>query len=387
MPLLSKELSGAGRLTYRSAVRGYRQRSRTGYTLLMTLLALMILVTVVGHFISENTLHVRASSHRIENTQTQYAAESGVIFGTQMLTDALRRNALLSKAAAQSEQQGADPNDAVPIESLEEPSFVIERREIQIGGVDVTIEIQDENAKWPMLWLVRSPIGQGGEANRRARKSVLQLCQELDFDSEEFTEAIDEATTILARMDLPPTQKVVDLPSRTRRGRSRTRHIGYKAKLAEKEDTHAEMGSFARQWSQEVLQGPEARSLRADLPGYPSSIAEQLGTWGNSYLNINTASAEVLQSALADYGMTMSLARSLVQSRSEQPFSSISNVVATVKLDEDLVKAITGLCDVKSNVFSLHINAQLGRTSYKLVSGMFKDHRGYVKRLAVFPGE
>jgi len=366
-----------------SRARAPRKGRAGGYTLLLTLLTLVILASVVGHFISENTLHLRASSHRLERTQTRYAAESGIILGSQILTDVLR----LSATSPQPTQPPVDPNSDLPMDDMSEPSFVLQSRTMRIGDVDVTIEIHDENAKWPMLWLVRSPLGDSRRAQALAEQSLERLAQLLDADSDALAEPIDLARDILKGMELPPTEKVVQLPGRSSQARTRRRHVGYKRKLAEKQETHQTMTLFAGQWSRQMRELPDSRSLRTPPPGRSHSFVDYLGVWGNSYLNINTVSAEVLQSALQDYGMTMRNALDIVQGRAKEPLKSIRDVTKLVKVDEALATAIYSLCDVRSNVFSLHVNARLGRTSYELVGGLFKTSRGEIKRSAVFPGE
>ena len=378
---------------------GALARRQSGFTLLLTLMALIILAAVIVQFQSDSFLHLRASDHRSERMQARYAAESGIVIGSQLIEQIARaaRRKLQEAPAADQDSLGLeitddpnDPNEPLLPDEPPPPPYIIDQRTRQIGLASVTIEVHDENAKWPLLWLIRSPLGSSASrAISLAEKSFLSLGALLDADKDAVKDLVDTAQRIGKTLKLPPADTTVQLPGKrgkTSRSR-RSRHRGYRRRLAERADQHKTMGQFAPQWYAQLKDNPHTDAIGQPLLGRSDNLLDHLGSWGNNRININTASPEVLHSAFQELGLTLEHARAIVEHRNSTPFQRVRDVSQAADLDRTLTSALNKLCLVQSDVFSLHVVAQLGRTRYHLVAGLYKNHQGRIERLAVFPGE
>ena len=372
---------------------------RAGFTLLLTLMALIILAAVIVQFQSDSFLHLRASDHRLERMQARYAAESGIVIGSQLIEQIAREARRKLQQAPTLEQLALqptitddpnDPNEPLLPDEPQMPSYIIDQRTRQIGPASVSIEVHDENGKWPLLWLIRSPLGSStSRAVNLAEKSFLSLGSLLDADKDAVKDLAKTAQQIGKPLKLPPADIVVQMTSKrgTKSRSRRSRHRGYRRRLAERATQRMNMAQFAPQWHTQLQDSPYTDAIDQPLPGRSENLLDYLGSWGNNRININTVSPEVLHSAFQELGLTLENAQAIADRRNLTPFKRVRDISEAVNIDKNLVEAMNKLCLVQTDVFSLHVVAQLGRTRYHLVAGLYKNHQGRIERLAVFPGE
>ena len=83
---------------------------------------------------------------------------------------------------------------------------------------------------------------------------------------------------------------------------------------------------------------------------------------------------------------TPELAQAIIAQRGSGRFKNTSALGDVKGLDESLRNALQSLCVTDSNTFSVHVIAQLGRTRYHLVSGLYRNLNYQVKNLGVVSG-
>ncbi len=96
---------------------------------------------------------------------------------------------------------------------------------------------------------------------------------------------------------------------------------------------------------------------------------------GEMSINVNTASAEVLQSLSAQ--MTADLAKQIIERRDEEPFNDIKEFTSFAKLDT-IIKDTTKL-STSSDYFLLRTQAIIGQANKVMYSIIYRDDAGKTK--------
>lgn len=384
--------------------------------MLMTLVVLVILASVIVQFQADTNLLVRASRYRQEKVQCTYAAESGMIIGSHLIQEVFKKPVTTSLAAEGTGEVTnlnpyGDPNDPNAFYDPNDPNsmsmqltaadpespFLVYRKTIEVGEATVEIEIHDENAKWPMLWVLTSPF-ENDRDGKLTRENLKLLGDWLGADGEVMQEAAELTRELGKKIKIPTSDitvattksrssdgKTAGKSSRSRRTVQKKR-IGYQKRLAERDSRYLAMGQFASQWQDAILHTAEYEVLKKEMR-QEEPVLEYLGIWGNTKVNVNNASAEVLQAALEPVGITAEVAQAIVEQRKTKPIGTITALNDLLPSDNQLREALGSLADVKSDTFSIHVTARLGRTHKTLIAGAFVDDRGRVKKTGTIPGE
>ena len=88
-------------------------------------------------------------------------------------------------------------------------------------------------------------------------------------------------------------------------------------------------------------------------------------------INVNTATAEVLQSL--DEGLDRTVADALIARRNDLPFASVEEVGEVAGVDQELFGRIRDFLTVKSSTFSVSLDARWGDTTSHLRSVVVRD--------------
>jgi len=101
-------------------------------------------------------------------------------------------------------------------------------------------------------------------------------------------------------------------------------------------------------------------------------LCAYINTGGASSININTASAEVLQSLSAD--MTSDMASDIIERRTEEPFKDIKEFTSFSKLGT-IIKNVENL-STSSDYFLLRTQAKIGRANKIVYTIIYRDDEG-----------
>jgi len=117
-----------------------------------------------------------------------------------------------------------------------------------------------------------------------------------------------------------------------------------------------------------------SKDFKDDDPNnaYAPSLCAFITNGSNPSINVNTASAEVLQSLSPD--MTKTLVESIIQQRKSTPFSSISDFTDFSNL-KTIIKN-TDYLSTSSDYFLLKIKAKIGQASKVMYSIIYRDGSG-----------
>ena len=370
-----------------------------GMTLLLTLMVLMILAIITVQFQSDAAVHLRASSNRFERMQCRYAAESGIVIGTVMVREKLREVRQRIQEAAAREAAGItepnetelpdtddpEPNEFDRTDGL--PSYIFDQLQMELADVDLDIEIHDENAKWPLIWILRPPLA-GSRGRNLARQSLERFAELLETENID-TAAIDIlARKIGDRLNLPPAEaqfrpvtqstapdKAPATTGRSRRyRRSRARRTSRRSSRQKRRDARKRqtlMPIFADKWIERIAHDSDVGDVREPLPTMPGALTDYLGYWGTCQININTASAELLESAFASQNLSTEMAQAIVDYRTTHPYTSTSQLSDVEGITDEFERKIQPLCVTEGKYYSVHGIARRGRTQFRLIGGVY----------------
>ena len=377
---------------------------RRGITLLMLLLVLVVLASVIVVFQSDAAVQIRSSQHRLDRQQCRYAAESGFVIGAELVRQYLREPlAVVPEAVpadAEIPEEGlTDPNqlpepnsfgeEAFILPELEEealPTFVLMRRKIKVAEAVVEIEIHDENAKWPMFWLLSSPFD-ADKAYANSEKAFLDFSNKLEVGSSDAKVVGRRARELSRNLKIPQAPLQVSKKARAQNISRRGRRLKYADKIAAYKDRYAIMGCFASIWHNNRKDDEDLEFLEEPLAEMPGTVSDYLSMWGTNMINLNTASDELLEAAFKGFGLNAKQVESIIGYRTQQPFRNTGNLNDVGGMSIETINNVRGLCVVRSDTFSVYVKARVGRIEYRLVGGVYSDFDFKLQKSAVFSGD
>ena len=374
-----------------------RTNRKRGVTLLITLIVLVILAIIIVQFQTEATLHVRSNQFRFDRLQCRYAAESGIIVAAQMIKQARRQPHTLQSPAEPTLEEASmeDPNllgdiDLPPLEDTELqeplPSFVMMKKTIEIGPVRVELEIHDENAKWPLYWLARSPFE--SSSTTKAEQSFRNYTRKLGVTALTSRNVIKQTQGLAQPLNLPKPPVIIQKTgSKGRLTRRSGDRLKYADRIRERLERNKHMAVFAAQWYQHLKDDPKFDLFRQKLEGRPGDFADYLSMWGTFEINVNTASEDLIYFTFQSVGLTEQQAKAIVARREQKPYTNTGELQLVKGLGIGLSNAIRGLCEVNSNTYSIHVDARFGRIRSRLLGGVYFDFGDRIQLAAVFSGD
>ncbi len=270
--------------------------------------------------------------------------------------------------------------------------FVTEPTEFEIGSAKIRIEIEDENAKYPLGWaLMNNP-----ELKRETEAGFETFCEmmSLDFiqiDSlREQLKQIGEIKpftltfkTITKTVRTPVTTKAKTTrkssTSRTPRPRTTRKTISV-AKQISDQTTH-----FAKMFHSSLIDTePLAQPtiVVGDRKEYP---LKYMGLWGTRQVNINTAPRHVLEAALIFGGNQVEIAEEIIQQRQQEPFANIEDFKNKLSRYSESVGKCEEYITTQSRYFTIKITSTSGVARASSMIAITKEGNK-VTRIAVING-
>jgi len=250
--------------------------------------------------------------------------------------------------------------------------YVIEPIEFEIGNCQVKIEIEDENAKFPLGW----SILEDAKHKRESDAAVTTFCEWMGFEpdqikglKEQFNEVRDIKPFKVEFQQL--TTRILDKEAAARplRGnRPRRRRAVYKnVTLTAAQQITKQAGDFSNLFHSSVID--------TDMLARPTIVSEKrkesalkyMSLWGTTKVNVNTAPRQVLESAFAFGGQARRIADEIIDRRREKPFESIDQLQTDLFSYSDNIEKCIPFITTASNVFTIHITATSGTAKTSVV--------------------
>jgi len=421
-------------------------RNARGVVLLITLVILVILASL-GY-----TLSVQVAAHRhrtqyiIDYAQAQYACASGIKQAVASLAelqwelisrpnepdfsdvfamsepvyqDFLAQAAQLaasedSLSGAKSRRQGRtgreiDDTDlawdddangigwqpAVAITGPYGPPWplVAEPAEFEIGSAKVTIEIEDENAKYPLGWA----LIQDEDLQAQADVGFATFCEWMGYQRREIEAlkqdmaAIDKIRPFKVEFETSTAPTTADTAaslrervSRSRGRTSATRRTTARRAVPVAEQIQQQDAMFSRLFHSSLVDTDLLTRPSVASESRKESAMKYLGLWATRTVNINTAPRQVLEAALAfgSIADAPKIAEIIIQERKLKPFSDIEEVKKAAFRYAEAIEKCRNFITTTSTVVSVRVTAVSGVARSVAVAGISKDGQK-IKRIGV----
>jgi hypothetical protein len=415
---------------------------RSGIVLLITLVILVILATLGYSLSAQVAARRHRSRYLMDYTAAQYACTSAMKCALASLNDLsaepvsdpnspdfsdvfamsetnyqamLARYAQLAKKhAAESgadhprEELGRsedmnDPNDTTSTSSsvAQETTvpgpygprwpLVREPWEFEIASAHVTVEVEDENAKYPLGWALITDEKLQAQAN----VSFATFCEWMGYSAQEIGSLKKELSVVGTIRPFSMTFSPISVPMarpvsvRTRATSTRNTGTGVLRAAPQKVVSVADQAS---QQSADLVRLFRGGMIDTDLLSRPSiasdsrheSAMKYLALWGSKQVNVNTAPRHVLEAAFA-FGSIADgpkIADAVIKQRRIKPFASLDELKTTLSRYADSVDRCRDFLTTTSTVFTVRVTAVSGVAKVIALAGVTKEGR-QVKRIAM----
>jgi hypothetical protein len=292
------------------------------------------------------------------------------------------------------EMDGFDSYGSVTIAGPYGPAwpFVTEPFEFEIGSAKVKIEIQDENAKYPLGWAMLDDA----DVKREAEAGFEIFCEMNGLNTEQIESLKLELQEIGKikpfAIDFKPITRTVRTPVKTRSSNIKSRTSKAPTTRVSRQtvkvpDQIAEQTThFAKLFhsslidtetlASPIITGPDERS---------ESALKYMGLWGSMKVNINTAPRHVLEAAFIFGGDEVKIAEEIIQRRRIEPFSDFEALKTELFRYSNSLDKCEKYITTVSRFFTIKVTAVSGVAKASTVIAITKDGEK-VQRVAVING-
>ncbi len=292
------------------------------------------------------------------------------------------------------EMDGFDSYGPVTIAGPYGPAwpFVTEPVEFEIGSAKVRIEVQDENAKYPLGWAMLDDE----DIKREAEAGFEIFCEMTGLNTEQIESLKLELQEIGKirpfAIDFKPITRTVRTPVKSRASSvksrtSRTTPTRVSRQTIKVPDQIAQQTThFAKLFhsslidtealARPIITGPDRRS---------ESALKYMGLWGAMKVNINTAPRHVLEAAFIFGGDQVEIAEEIIQRRRVEPFSDFQALKTELFRYSDSIDKCEKYITTVSRFFTIKVTAVSGVAKTSTIIAITKDG-GKVQRIAVING-
>ncbi len=267
--------------------------------------------------------------------------------------------------------------------------FVTEPVEFEIGSATVRIEIEDENAKYPLGWALLDGI----KVKREIDAGFATFCEMARLDAQQ----IDALTEQLARVgEIKPFKqefksitKTVKVPVKTTStGRSRTTRTKtrpYKKSISASQQVSEQTTHFAKIFHSSLIDTEALARPTVVAESRKESPLKYIGMWGSRKVNINTAPRHVLEAAFIFGGNQVEIAEAIIQLRREKVLGTIDELKDELFRFSDSIDKCAQYITATSRFFTIKITAVSGAAKASCIIAITKDG-DTVKQVAAING-
>ena len=405
-------------------------RGRAGVVLLVTLMLLVVLATLGYTLTSRVTARRHRNQYMMDYSQARYACDSAVKYALATMEelnphpierpnepdfsdlfalDEAGYRELLAQWSSNSQLIERNPDSSFDDKNqtgdvgtiglgpegffgLNDPSaslirgpygpawpFVTEPVEFEIGPATVRIEIEDENAKYPLGWALLDDRN----VLREAEAGFVTFCEMAGLDAQQIdalTQELMEIGTFKSfKTAFKPITKTVTNTIKTPAGKSASRTTRTPRRTIQRKVVPAEEQSteqtehFARLFHSSLLDTETLALPTIVGENRQESPLKYMGLWGSRNVNINTAPRHVLEAALIFGGNEVAIAEQIIQLRREEPFANTSDLKTALPRYSDSIDKCEQYVVTESKVFTITITATSGAAKASTIIAVKKE--------------
>jgi hypothetical protein len=277
--------------------------------------------------------------------------------------------------------------------------YVTEPIEFEIGSTTVRIEIEDENAKYPLGWMLLYdetllPEIEAGfetfcEWMRLGTDQIDSLKQQLQEISEIKPFRL-EFKPVSTYVKSTPEQQTK--PKQLTRGRPATRQRAARVRRSRKTISVAEQvarqnADFARLLHSSLIDTEMLAEPVIVSETRNESALKYVSRWACTKVNVNTAPRHVLEAALTFGGLSDApkIAEEIIQHRRVQPFANFDDLRKALLSYSDSIAKCEDYITTTSTFFIIKVTAVSGVAKASAIAAITKQD-GKVARIAVVSG-
>lgn len=272
--------------------------------------------------------------------------------------------------------------------------FVIEPVEFEIGSATVRVEVEDENAKYPVGWALLDDE----QAKREAEAGFETFCEWMAVENEQIDSLKQQLIKINEikpfKLELKPiviTEKKTTIAERRRaavRRRSRRARRGRASRVQTSSKTipaFVHTADYARLFHSPLIDTEALARPTVISESRTESALKYMGMWASRQVNINTAPRQVLEAAFAFGGDEKEIAEEIIQRRQIKPFSDIEELRSTLLRYSDSIRKCEKYITTTSTFFTIKVTAVAGVAKASAIVGITKEGKE-VKKIGVISG-
>ena len=250
--------------------------------------------------------------------------------------------------------------------------FVTEPVEFEIGSAAVRIEIEDENAKYPLGWTVLADE----KARREIQAGFKTFCEWMELTHEQIDslkQQLNEIGEIKPfKLNFKPITVIEQkkVTTKSRRGRKTTRTKKIKKTVA---PYTVHFADFAKLFHSSLIDTEMLARPTIISESRKESPLKYMGVWGSSKVNINTAPRQVLEAALAFGGNADKIAEEIIQRRRQKAFTDIKDLKKELFRYSDSIDKCERYITTASSFFTIKVTAVSGLAKATTVIAVMKD--------------
>ncbi|MHC4912897.1 MAG: hypothetical protein ACYTE5_07820 [Planctomycetota bacterium] len=264
--------------------------------------------------------------------------------------------------------------------------FVTEPVEFQISSTTVRIEIEDENAKYPIGWAMLA------DAAREAETGLETFCEWMNVESEQIDslkEQLEEISEIKPfKLEFKPI-KIVERRAtqtksrrRTRRGR---RRVSQRRTVRKTIPATVHVADFAKLFHSGLIDTDTLGRPTIESESRKESALRYMGMWASRKVNINSAPRHVLEAAFTFGGEADKIAEEVIQRRRIQPFGDVEELRKSLLRYSDSIEKCAKYITATSNFFTIRVTAISGVAKASAVIAITKEGKK-MRKIAVLSG-
>jgi hypothetical protein len=277
--------------------------------------------------------------------------------------------------------------------------LVTEPVEFEVGSAAVKIEIEDEDAKYPLGWALLSET----EVQREAQAGLETFCEWMGFDAKDIDSLKQELKMVsevkpfkvnfqpvtVADGTPPPPPAPTPAPAPGTTASSRPTRLRRPTRTTVTRKTVTAADQLAKQGA-DFAELFHSSMVDTELLARPTIISESrkesvlkyAGLWGSAAVNINTAPRHVLEAAFTFGGDANRIADEIIRRRRIKPFTDMDDLKTSLFTYSDSIRKCEKYITTASRFFTIRVTATSGVAEASSIIAITKDGKT-IKRIAV----
>jgi hypothetical protein len=264
--------------------------------------------------------------------------------------------------------------------------LVTEPVEFEIGTAKIKIEIEDENAKYPLGWAMLAD----DKLREEAGAGWTTFCEWMGYSSAEITELNKDLTSIGGikpfKMEFKAATAEVEVPANLRNRVARptpgaaasgtvARRTVSKKPVSAEQQLQQQNKEFAKLFHSSMLNSGLLSRPSIESDSRQESAMKYLGLWGARQVNINTAPRHVLDAAMS-FGSVLNapkIAEAIIQQRKIKPVADVNEIKKAVLGYSDVIEDCRDFLTTTSTVFTIRVTAVSGAAKASAIAAVSKE--------------